>query len=106
MEARQEKMERFLSAYAEECCQFSRTCFRTGISRMTAFTWRRDNVDGFNDKLEAIDRKQRDAVKKLIDERAKQVRKEERQKVLRLLGVAAALLAAFSVVVYLIWRVF
>ena len=40
------------------------------------------------------------------DERAKQVRKEERQKVLRLLGVAAALLATFSVVVYLIWRVF
>lgn len=98
-------MERFLSVYAEEC-QFSRTCSRTGISRLTAFIWRRDNVDGFNDKLEAIDRKQRDAVKKLIDERAKQVRKEERLKVLRMLGVAAALLAALSVVVYLIWRVF
>jgi hypothetical protein len=106
METRQEKMERFLRKYAEYGCIFAAACAYSRISRMTAYTWKRDNVDGFADKLEAIDRKQRDAVQKLIEERAKQVRKEERLKVLRMLGVAAALLAALSVVVYLIWRVF
>lgn len=99
-------MERFLRKYAEYGCIFAAACAYSRISRMTAYIWKRDNVDGFADKLEAIDRKQSDAVKKLIDERAKQVRKEERLKVLRMLGVAAALLAALSVVGYLIWRVF
>lgn len=105
METRQEKMESFLSAY-KTYSSLAIACKVAGITRLTVDIWKRDNVDGFSDKLEAIDRKQRDAVQKLIDERAKQVRKEERQKVLRMLGVAAALLAALSVVAYLIWRVF